>query len=633
MKKIEIVILLAFLPLYLTAQLSPVVDSIPVRDGKKLAADIYLPDTSGGMTYSTILIQTPYNRTMYRFNLPFGIGLNLSNLHYAIVIVDWRCFYGSYSACVSNPDRGKDGYDVVEWIASQPWSDGKIGTWGASALGKIQFETAKKHPPHLVCCVPLVASPVYMYNEYYPGGALRTEYLQQLDVLGFGMSPFVLAHPCYDFSWQYAENATSYADSIQVPMLLIGGWYDHNTDLVLKFFKEMVTESDTSVRYKHKLLMGPWAHSSVGKQLQGELSYPMAKNTSDTLALEFFDYYFHGAHNGWPARPQVRYFQMGENVWKTMDTNVFTDVSNIRLYLKSNGLLEASLPLSPGDLNTIEYDPRDPSPTHGGATLRTDLLQGPYDQANVVESRNDVMIFNTPVLSANTVLKGKVKLKLYVSTDRKDTDFAVRLTDVYPDGKSMLLADGIARLRFRDGFAPSDTGLAIPGQVYPLEIDMLTTCNTFLAGHKIRVSITSSIFPRYDRNLNNGGRMYVAGDTLVASNKIYSNSSYASYVDLPLISYLENIDQLSNRGDLNPEIYPNPASQAVKVFVNSSNECNLTMSILDIGGRMIKGFPGIDISSNKELELNISELASGIYFVRFNDGSGVSVTRKLAVIR
>lgn len=633
MKKITIVFLMTFVPVYLFAQLSPVIDSIPVRDGKKLAADIYLPDTSGGMTYSTILIQTPYNRTMYRYNLPLGIGLNLSNLHYAIVIVDWRCFYGSFLACVSNPDRGKDGYDVVEWIASQPWSDGKIGTWGASALGKIQFETAKKRPPHLVCSVPIVASPEYKYNEYYPGGDLRIEYLQQLDALGFGISPFVLAHPCYDFSWQYAENATSYPDSIFVPMLMIGGWYDHNTDLVIKYFNEMITESDTAVRRKHKLLMGPWAHSSVGKQQQGELSYPQAKGSSDTMALEFFDYYFHGAHNGWPARPLVRYFLMGENVWKTMDTNVFTDVRNVRLYLKSSGLMEPSLPVTTGDLNTIEYDPRNPSPTHGGATLRTDLLQGPYNQANVVESRNDIMIFNTPVLSANTVLKGKVKVKLFVSTDRKDTDFAVRLTDVYPDGKSMLLADGIARLRFRDGFAPADTGLASPGQVYPVEIEMLATCNTFLAGHKIRVGITSSNFPRYDRNLNNGGRMYVAGDTLPADNKIYSNSVYASYVELPLGSYIENAEERMVSEWLQMEIFPNPAAGEVNVRIGGQHGSDLDVELLDIKGKKLQSNSFNEISKDGMFKISIDDLTPGLYFVRCIDENGHCSVAKLAVMK
>ena len=633
MKKGIVFIAVIALPLYILAQLSPAIDSIPMRDGKKLAADIYLPDTAGGMTYATILIQTPYNRTAYRHWLPLGIGLNVLNLHFAIVIVDWRCFYGSHSACVANPDRGNDGFDVVEWIASRSWSDGKVGTWGASALGKIQFETAKKRPPHLVCCAPLVAGPQFDYSEYYPGGVFRTEYVEQLDALGYGLSTFILAHPCHDITWQYVENANMYPDSISVPMLMIGGWYDHNTDLMLEFFYKLTRESDTSVRHKHKLVMGPWCHEGVGRLQQGELSYPQALGVSDTLAMDFFEYHLLGAHNGWPARPLIRYFQMGENTWKFIDTLSFDDVTNVRLFLKSNGLLEKAAPASMGECNSFDYDPRDPSPTHGGATLRSDLLQGPYDQAALVESRNDIITFSTPSLSANTVLKGKVKVRLFISSGRKDTDFAIRLTDVYPNNSSYLLAEGITRMRFRNGFSTSDTAVMTPGEIYPVDIELPATCNTFLAGHKIRIDVTSSNFPRFDRNLNNGLRMYVPGDTLSGDNTVYTNSDNASYVDLPLVSYTENIEAPLSCEPFRIGLYPNPASNYINISINSNSRSLMNIHVLDMNGKEVMNTMESIEKGNEHFRLNVSGLQPGIYIAKFTDEKNFTVMKKFTVLR
>ena len=208
----------------LQAVLVPNVDSIKMADGKSLAADVYIPN---GMTQGpVILIQTPYNRQAYRFGgLPLGIGMNLQNSAYIIVITDWRGFYGSAkSAYLGSPDRTSDAYATVEWIAAQTWSNGKVGTWGPSALGKIQFQTAKRQPPHLTCICPLVAAPQFNYSEYYPNGCLRTEYVEQLDQLGFGLSNFLLSHPYKDNLWNYTEAVNTYPDSIQVPCLIIGGW-------------------------------------------------------------------------------------------------------------------------------------------------------------------------------------------------------------------------------------------------------------------------------------------------------------------------------------------------------------------------------------------------------------------------
>lgn len=241
-----------------TQFLQPFVKQIPMRDGKWLAADCYVHATSGSVKYPTILIQTPYNRLLYRLGLPLGVGMNFDSCSYAFVIVDWRGFYGSTSAAVPNPDRGKDGYDVIEWIVNQPWSNGKVGTWGPSALGKIQYMTARENHPSHVCAVPVVAAPQNLYLDYFPGGVYRKEYVDQLDALGYGMSPLLLGHPYYDTYWQIAEWLSYYPQDIHIPMFLIGGWFDHNIQLMLDFFTALQSQSDATVRVKHKFLIGPW---------------------------------------------------------------------------------------------------------------------------------------------------------------------------------------------------------------------------------------------------------------------------------------------------------------------------------------------------------------------------------------
>src|ERR1043165_1917923 len=279
-----------FTSFYSFAILTPQVASIPISDGRKLAADVYIP--SGMVSGPVILVQTPYNRLLYRVGLPLGIGQNLNSSNYIIVVVDWRGFYGSAAAAhVGAPSQGQDGYSCVEWIAQQSWSNGKVGTWGPSALGRVQFQTAKTNPPHLTCICPLVAGPQYDYQEYFPGGCLRTEYVDQLDGLGFGTSAALMNAPVHNGTWTFVENQNFYPDSIRVPCYMIGGWYDHNIEVMLAFYKAL-QNSNTPVKDKHRLLMGPWVHgghgtAQVGTQLQGQLSYPNADNWNDSLAILF----------------------------------------------------------------------------------------------------------------------------------------------------------------------------------------------------------------------------------------------------------------------------------------------------------------------------------------------------------
>jgi predicted acyl esterase len=611
------------------ALLTPVTDSIPMKDGRKLAADIYIP--SGMSQAPVILVQTPYNRLLYRLGLPLGIGQDLNGSNYIIVVVDWRGFYGSRKAGYpGNPDRGTDGYYVVEWIASQNWSNGKVGTWGPSALGKVQFQTAQKNPPHLTCICPLVAGPQFNYSEYFPNGALRTEYVEQLDGLGFGLSATLMAHPYYDNTWTFAESLNFYPDSIRIPAFMIGGWYDHNVEVMLPFFKAIQAQSPVNVRDRHKLLMGPWVHgghgtAQVGTTLHGELSYPNSASTNDSMALLFFDYHLRNVNNGWDAEPKVTYYQMGVNKWEQSSSWPPSGTRNVIFYMHGNGLLDHKQPSQLSDSLAFSYDPRDPSPTVGGPTLRADLEQGPYNQAGKVENRNDLLVYTTSVLTENAVLKGQVKVHLKVSSDRIDTDFTIRLTDVYPDGRSMLVNDGIMRMRFRNGFTQAQIAMMTPGKVYDCVIELPNTSITFLAGHKIRIDVSSSNYPRFNRNMNNGGNMYPSNsldsliNPLIASNMVYSSSRNASYVEMPLVGYTSAVDPRTMSAGFT--IYPNPAGESLRLsFDSPTNNAYSTVIVNNIG----------QVVWEKELErssaeIDISSLSPGPYMIIVNtDGRVIS---------
>ena len=635
LRSLFIALILQSYTLISIAQKVMIVDSIPMRDGKKLACDIFIPDTSNGQQYPVILVQTPYNRILYRYVLPLGLS-PISTSNYAIVTVDWRGFYGSYAAWVLQPNQGKDGYDCVEWIAQQPWSNGKVGTWGASALGKVQFQTAKENPPHLKCIVPLVAGSQYEYEEYYQGGVYKTEYIQQLDSLGFGIGSTIRAHPVIDYFWNYADTAMMYPEKIKVPSLMIGGWYDHNIKVMFELFDSLRLYSPLSVRDKHRLLFGPWAHggfgpTQVGTGQQGQLFYPQAAGWSDSIALRFFDYHLRNVANGWDTSQYIKYFQMGENTWQNTSVWPPANTTMYKLYFTGNSLTTQISQIT-NDSSVIIYDPRNPSPTTGGATLDDDLEQGPYDQAPVVESRDDIIAYTSVTLGANVILKGKPTVHLFVTSDRKDTDFSIRLTDVYPDGRSMLLSEGIKRLRFRNGFKASDTSVIVPGTIYHITVELPELANTFLTGHKIRVDVASSNYTQFDCNLNNGGTMYTSGDTLTATNIIYTNNAHASYIELPLVDFTGQVNDIQLSNSIF-NVYPNPANDKLFVVFNTTLPENKTFTISDITGKIIKQVPGI-ISGNNQTSIDIRDLKSGIYFLSiYSSAMEFAGMKKIIVIK
>ncbi|MFL5765500.1 MAG: CocE/NonD family hydrolase [Bacteroidia bacterium] len=629
MKKILSFLLVILLTSASKAQvtpLNPVVDSIPMSDGKWLAADIYIP--SGMVSGPVILIQTPYNKFSFRYSLPLGIGINLNSSNYIFVISDWRGFWGSAAAMTASPpSRGTDGKSTVDWIAAQPWCNGKVGTWGPSALGKIQFQTAQANPANLVCICPLVAGPQFDYDEYYTNGTLKTEFVEQLDGLGFGLSAFIVPNPVHNASWNFAETSNYYPAAIQVPAFMIGGWYDHNIEMMLPFFNGIRTLSPASVRNEHRLLMGPWCHGGhgathVGTAVQGQLTYSNAAGWSDSLALMFFDYHMRNIANGWNSTPYIQYYQMGENSWNTASSWPVSGPAPVNFYFHQDNSLDNFIPANGTDELSFNYDPTDPSPTYGGTTLRADLEQGPYDQSDTVESRSDIQIFTTPLLTQNVVLKGSASVHMKISSNRFDTDLMVRLTDVYPDGRSMLVNDGAFRMRFRNGNTAADTAVMTPGAIYDCVIDLPNTAITFLAGHKIRIDVTSSNYPRFNRNMNTGGVMYPGNNMdsvmspLIAANKIYTNNINTSYISLPLVGYT-GVNEIAME---NAEVYPNPVSTELTV---RTKEIKAVLSVYNMLGEEL-----ISESFSGNVTINTSELAQGIYTVQIRSGNKI-LNRKL----
>lgn len=606
---------------------------IPMRDGKTLSADLYAIDTV--TPRPVILIQTPYNKNYYRLSTQLppqagGAGFPYDSVNYNYVVVDWRGFYGSRDAAVNGYDRGLDGYDAVEWIAAQRWSNSKVGTWGPSALGYIQFQTARHHPPHLVCAVPLVKDFKVKYTDYYYGGVYRREHAEALASLGFTPTALVLANPTNNITWTVAERATDYPDSIEVPMLMISGWYDIYPDDILRAFSDLQTRSHPSVRAQHKLVMGPWTHSAIGQLRQGALEYPEAVGVPDETALRFFDHYLRDAANGYPAEPAVRYFQMGSGEWRNASSwnELASNSDTVRLFLGPSGSLSRGIVRV--DLrDTIVYDPRDPSPSTGGARLPLGgVAVGPQDQ-QAVESRGDALVFSTEPLAEPIEINGGVSLELFVSSDRTDSDIAVRLVDVHPDGRSMLVTQGIRRLRFRDGFRPADTSLIAPGTVYRVPVELQNIALTLSRGHQLRIIITSSNYPQFDLNPNTGGELYAPGDTLTASNVIHFGGTWPSSISFPTSPTSSGVDAAAEDRTA-PALrmstpHPHPISRNSVIPVMLDRAGRLVVTLHDLMGRTVAVLADRQLQRGEHaVAVDPGELLPGVYVVRAVVGGSTS---------
>lgn len=503
---------------------------IPMSDGAKLAADIYLPQTDG--PFPVILIQTPYDKSRFNPGLIEAMKGNKDDFgffktsDYAVVVVDWR---GKYASRDAPPGRagqnGLDGYDCVEWVARQPWCNGKVGTWGSSALGNIQYQTAARKPPHLTAIMPRVADYSNSYDKYYTGGVLRKEYLDAMALIGWGaISQQVQAHPFDDGFYDRIDYINP--KEVEVPMLLVGGWFDIH-DLT-RTFSDFMAYGNTAIRKEFRLLIGPFTHEGVAKdEPQGQLAFPDAGGFAREEQRKFFDRWLRGAGSSGSA-PRVTYYQTGLNEWRFTEVWPPSGAASTPWYLQAGGGLKPSLPANSGPDRFVS-DPKNPVPTIGGNNLnRWTLIAGPADQSKRVETHPDVLVYTSETLTDNLSIAGDIEVRLFVSSDSEDTDVAIRLTDVYPDGRSMLIRDSIQRMSLLKSFKAGQ--YLVPGQVYQVTIKAPAVAYTFLKGHKVRLIVSGSNYPRYALNTNSR-----QGLPKAATNLLYHDPERPSALMLPVM--------------------------------------------------------------------------------------------------
>jgi len=506
---------------------------IRMRDGASLTTDIYLPQENSS-NLPCILIRSPSGRramTALR-------DTELTKEGFMVVIQETRSAQDTEGKTVPYTSDGwadnQDGYDTVEWLAKNPMTNGKIGTLGSSALGITQLLMAPSAPPHLVCQYIGVATPSLHQYAIFPNGKLLKHQVESW--LGYyardtGISNFITNQHFYTPFWEDFDSLRV-VDKVQAPAILQGGWYDMFIQGTLDAFVARQDHGGKGAKGKQKLLVGPWMHFWPATTKLGDFEVPLLAQQPpvDYSPKRWFDYYLKGIPNGANELPPVTYYVMGPfdgspssgNIWRTANAWPVPAI-NTPFYLATEGRLIADNP--PQNTSTASYvhDPANPVPTLGGLNLF--MESGPVDQ-RPNEARDDVLTFTTPPLTEDVEITGRMHAYCFLTSDVTDTDIAVRLCDVYPDGRSILIADGI----FRTGIVPHTQGV-------PLEasIDLWSTSLVFAKGHQIRISISGSNYPRYENNPNIGLTDNFTGKAKIAHNEIHLGGSTPSRVVLPIV--------------------------------------------------------------------------------------------------
>jgi uncharacterized protein len=571
--------------------------NVPVRmsDGVNLLADVYRPGPAD--RYPVLLTRLPYNKESTQpLNHSFDV-LRAVQTGYVVVAQDTRGRFGSEGDFNPFFDEARDGADTIAWAAAQPWSNGTVGMFGESYFGATQWTAATQAPPALRAIAPFVTTDQYYDSWAYQGGAFQLGFnlhwallslaLGEVDRrMGAGaatpedfaglvaavdhndelyrrlplgalpelkdLAPYYddwLDHPGYDAFWKATAPRESFGD-ILVPALNMGGWYDLFLKGTLANYVGMKRHGGSEeARRRQRLVVGPWAHGAyTGWFPEGSFGVLAGTDQADVtgLQLRWFDWLLKGVDTGMADEKPVRLFVMGVNEWRDVDDWPLPGTEYVDYFLHSsgqantaggNGVLSTE---APGDEpeDVYVYDPGDPVPTTGGATFLPGLSvganAGPRDQRGP-ESRPDVLCYTTAPLAEPVEVVGPVRLVLHISSSAPDTDFTGKLVDVWPDGRAVNLADGILRARYRESLsAPS---LLEPGRTYEITVDLVATANVFAAGHSIRLEVSSSNFPRFDRNTNTGGTIATEGQTDLrqAVNRVHHNRSLRSRLVLPIV--------------------------------------------------------------------------------------------------
>ena len=428
-------------------------------------------------------------RPWFRGEGRYGAKSLFTRQDLAFLVTDWRGRFASRAAQRAGAPQtlGADGFDTLAWIAKQDWSNGKAGTWGPSALGRAQYETARENPPALACSVPMVMPLNLRYEDYYPGGVLWKEFVDRLIGLGFPVQA-VTARPLKDATWFALERNYVKGSDIRIPALFVGGWFDIYTDGVIAAFAE-VRKTQPHAR----LLLGPWIHQTDGAR-NGDLDFPNAQNYSLRRAEEFFETCLLG--KAAVKAPAVEYYVLGANEWRTADQWPPRAVKPQALHFTADRAL-ARKKARPFALK-LAFDPANPVPTAGGHVLDTNLNPGPRDLRAKVESHAGAALFSSAPLPKDITALGPVRVELEVAASAPDADLAVLLADVYPDGRSIQITEGIRRASLRNG--PANAEPLAPGKPYRVTVELSHTAIVFRKGHRIRVVVAGSNYPKHALN-------------------------------------------------------------------------------------------------------------------------------------
>ncbi|MGI8608460.1 MAG: CocE/NonD family hydrolase [Candidatus Dormibacteria bacterium] len=535
---------------------------VSARDGVALATDVYLPPGDG--PFPAVLGRTPYNKN----NPGYAKLIDAWNRRgYALVIQDCRGRGDSDGVFTPYRDDGRDGCDTVEWVAARDWCDGNVTTQGASYGGRISWLTALEHPPHLRAMIVAVC-PSDPFVEFPTSGEslmgiswfrLVDRHLMQrvddvdwmevythlpletLDAAAGFSSPHwrsAMAHTYRDEHWGELRYQHRFAE-LDLPVLHISGWYDdEQIGTPLNFAGMVGNAASQRARNSQRLVMGPWGHQINSTQKLGEVDFgPGAVVDLEGGEADWLDGVL---GRGAPSETApVRLFVMGANTWRdeyewplarTRFTDYFLHSGGRANSRYGDGMLSTSAPGANEPADTYTYDPSRPVPF---MTVPSSAQIGGPDDYSAVEQRGDVLCYTTEVLGADVEVTGPVRLRLFASSSAVDTDFTAKLVDVHPGGFCQRLCDSVIRARFREGV--DRQVLMDPGTVYEFDIDMWNTSQVFMAGHRIRLEVSSSAFPKYDRNLNTGEDIGRGVRMEIAENRAWHEVERPSRLILPIV--------------------------------------------------------------------------------------------------
>jgi len=566
-----------------------------MRDGTTLMSDVYRPAEGG--PYPILLARLPYGKDR-RAEWDVLDPLKAAGAGYIVVVQDVRGRYRSAGTFVPFVREYEDGYDTVEWAAKLPGSDGTVGMHGLSYFGKTQWHAAVMRPPSLKSMAPVQTWGNHLNGVQMRGGVQELGLMQfwaqtslTLDLLfrkyatdrgrigeklpelistidellaGGGydvlplkdlpnpdeLVPFVaggFGRAVDDEAWHYLNIDGKY-ESVDVPTFHIGGWYDCFIGETLRQYETMKKLSDERGRRPPRLMVGPWTHGNFESTL-GDLDLGIGSSGSfldyggdlTDAHLRWFDATLKGDEAALEATPPVRLFVMGENRWRFYEEWPPPGSREEEWHLRSDGSLRREPGVAGDEPARYDYDLNDPVPTVGGPILMANIHRlGPRDQRGI-EAWSDVLVYTGPRLGSPYTVLGPAYVTLFAASTAPDTDFVARLVDVYPDGRAICVADGILRASARESYPapgvvrPAAPSPIEPGEVYEYVIDLWATGITFLPGHRIRVQVTSSSHPRWERNLNTGVGAFRSSRTEAARQTVFHDAGRPSKVTLTVV--------------------------------------------------------------------------------------------------